>query len=94
MILFRCSVVNMDYSRLAFTMVRYRGVTQLAALALAPEGAAAARAAADCSAALFPLDMSGVQCKGLTQADMKGAGTPDACRQACCDGLACNVWQW
>lgn len=46
-------------------------------------------AAGNCT---FPHNLTGVQCKGLT--DHKQAKTPKACEASCCAEAQCDIWQF
>ena len=45
-----------------------------------------------CSDGDFPLDLGRLQYLGLKAA--KSANTVSACRQACCDAEACDIYQY
>jgi len=53
-----------------------------------------------CRPDAFPVNLSNVQCFGLTSITVGGAAaSSDACRAACCGGGSggsggCTVWQW
>jgi len=45
----------------------------------------------DCPASAFPINRTGVQCVGLKSTPATDA---DSCRNACCNDMNCQVWQY
>jgi hypothetical protein len=46
---------------------------------------------APCKPGTFPVDMTDIQCMGLSQ--VPATGTED-CAAACCEDASCETWQW